>query len=187
MRFCATLLLLLLCFSNRSYADRGYEANTQLARFAVGDFNRLSFKNVAKPAPITLFESKNGLVTLAQYKGKVVVLNLWATWCAPCLKELPGLDRLAGAMKGSDVVVLAISQDVAGWRAVDPWWRNAKLKHLAPHIDKKMNMAFGYGIISLPLTLIYDRQGREVARLSVPAVWDSANAQALLRAIAGAK
>jgi thiol-disulfide isomerase/thioredoxin len=105
MRLLATVLLLLL-----SFADRGYAQGAQLARFAKGDLSRLSFKNSGKVAPTTVFEGKSGPVTLAQYKGKVVVLNLWATWCPPCLKELPALDRLAALMNGGDVVVLAVSQ-----------------------------------------------------------------------------
>jgi thiol-disulfide isomerase/thioredoxin len=182
MRLFATLLLLLLCC-----ADRGYGQSAQLARYATGDLARLSFKQAGKVAPATVFEDKSGPVSLASFKGKVVVLNLWATWCAPCLKELPGLDRLAGAMKGSNVVVLAVSEDQAGWRAVDPWWSKAKFKNLTPYIDKKMDLGFGYGAAGLPLTLIYDAQGREVARLAAPAEWDSAQAQALLRAVAAAK
>ncbi len=182
MRLFATLLLLLLCV-----ADRGSAQSAQLARFATGDLARLSFKTAGKPAPATSFESKAGPTTLAVFKGKVVVLNLWATWCGPCLKELPGIDRLAGAMKGTDVVVLAVSEDQAGWRAVDPWWAKAKLKNLTPYIDKKMELGFGFGAAGLPLTLIYDRQGREVARLTAPAAWDSPNAMALLRAVASTK
>jgi thiol-disulfide isomerase/thioredoxin len=182
MKYFATLLLLLLAF-----ADRGYGQSAQLARYATGDLARLSFKQAGMPAPATMFVSKTGPVSLANYKGKVVLLNLWATWCAPCLKELPALDRLAGAMKGSDVVVIAVSEDQAGWRAVDPWWTKAKFKNLAAHNDKKMDLGFGYKAAGLPLTLIYDRQGREVARIAAPAEWDSANAQALLRAVAASK
>jgi thiol-disulfide isomerase/thioredoxin len=182
MRLFATCLLLLLCSVDRASAQ-----SAQLARFATGDLARLSFKSAGTPAPATRFESKAGPTTLGAFKGKVVVLNLWATWCGPCLKELPGIDRLAGAMKGTDVVVLAVSEDQAGWRAVDPWWAKAKLKSLTPYLDKKMDLGFGYGAAGLPLTLIYDRQGREVARIAAPAEWDSLNAMALLRAIASAK
>lgn len=182
MRLLATFLLMLLCF-----ADRGFAQSAQLARYATGDLTRLSFKAAGKAAPATVFESKAGPTSLAAFKGKVVVLNLWATWCGPCLKELPAIDRLAGVMKGSDVVVLAVSEDQAGWRAVDPWWSKAKLKNLTPYLDKKMDLGFGYGAAGLPLTLIYDRQGREVARIAAPAQWDSPNAIALVRAVASAK
>ncbi len=182
MRLFATILLLLL-----APADRGYAQATQLARYATGDLARLSFKTAGSAAPTTTFETKAGSTNLAAFKGKVVVLNLWATWCAPCLKEMPALDRLAAATKGDDVVVLAVSQDMAGWRAVDPWWQKAKLAHLVPYIDKKMQLGFGLGAAGLPLTLIYDRQGREVARLNGPAAWDSPQAQALLRSIARRK
>jgi thiol-disulfide isomerase/thioredoxin len=182
MRLFVSALLLLLIL-----ADRGSAQSAQLARYASGDLAKLSFKQAGSAAPSVTFESKTGPATLAQYKGKVVLLNLWATWCAPCLKEMPSLDRLAGAMKGTDVVVLAISQDMAGWRAVDPWWGKAKLKHLTPFVDKKMNLGFGLGGAGLPVTVIYDRKGREVARLNGGAEWDSANAQNLLKAVAAQK
>ncbi len=182
MRLVFSALLMLLAF-----ADSASAQSTQLARYASGDLVKLSFKQAGAAAPAVTFESKTGPVTVAQYKGKVVVMNLWATWCAPCLKEMPGLDRLAGAVKGSDVVVLAISQDMAGWRAVDPWWSKAKLKHLAPLIDKKMQAGFSLGGAGLPITVIYDRQGREVARMNGTAEWNSKAAQSLLKAVATQK
>jgi thiol-disulfide isomerase/thioredoxin len=182
MRLFVSALLMMLAL-----ADRGSAQSAQLARFATGDLARLSFKQAGAAAPSVTFERKAGPATLAQYKGKVVLLNLWATWCAPCLREMPGLDRLAGAMKGSDVVVLAISQDMAGWRAVDPWWAKAGLKNLEPMVDKKMNLGFGLGGAGLPITVIYDRKGLEVARLNGPAAWDGATAQNLLRALATQK
>jgi thiol-disulfide isomerase/thioredoxin len=182
MRLVVSALLFLLAL-----ADSASAQSAQLARFASGDLAKLSFKQAGTPALPVAVMSKTGSVTLAQYKGKVVLMNLWATWCAPCLKEMPGLDRLAGSMPAQDVVVLAISQDQAGWRAVDPWWSKAKLQHLVPLIDKKMQLGFGLGAAGLPVTVIYDRKGREVARLNGTAEWDSANARALLKAVAAQK
>jgi thiol-disulfide isomerase/thioredoxin len=180
-------LLLVPLFMLLMLADRGYAEGAQLARFATGDLVRLSFRQAGTAAPATVFQSKTGPVTLAQFKGKVVVLNLWATWCAPCLKELPGLDRLATTLKTANVVVLAVSEDKAAWRAIDPWWRTAKLATLVPYSDKAMDLGFGYRAAGLPMTVIYDGRGQEVARLNGGAAWDSANAVALLRAVAAAK
>jgi thiol-disulfide isomerase/thioredoxin len=177
MRLLYIILLLI------GIADRGLAQPAQLSAFAKGDLAKLSFAKAGSLPPPATFEGKSGTTSLAAFKGKVLLVNLWATWCAPCLKEMPQLDRLAGMMKGSDIVVLTVSQDQAGWRAVDPWWSKAQLKNLTPYVDKKMALGFGLGAQGLPITIIYNRQGREVARLNGVAAWDSVNAQALLRAV----
>jgi thiol-disulfide isomerase/thioredoxin len=182
------LMKLLICLlALLSLAPRANARDAQLAAFATGDLAALSFAQAGKAAPTTVFEGKTGPAKLADFKGKVVVLNLWATWCVPCLKELPHIDALAKAMKGKDVVVLAVSQDKASWRAVDPWWTRSKLTSLVPYVEKNMDLGFGLGAKGLPLTLIYDRQGKEVARLAKPADWSSPKAQAMLMTLAARK
>ena len=181
------MLIRLLAVCLLLVAPRAIAQDAQLSAHAKGEFAALSFKQAGKAAPASIFEGKSAPARLADFRGKVVLLNLWATWCAPCLKEMPQLDALARAMKGRDVVVLTVSQDMAGWRAVDPFWARAKLTNLTPYIDKKSELAFGLGAKGLPLTLIYDRQGREVARLAKPADWSSPQAQALLLAVAARK
>jgi thiol-disulfide isomerase/thioredoxin len=152
--------------------------------FARGQLAKLDLSKAGSPMPGTSFEGKDGNTTLAAYRGRVVVLNLWATWCAPCVKEMPALDRLA-RLNPDAIAVVAVSQDMAGWRVVDPFWARTKLSSLTPYIDKKSQLGFGYGARGLPLTVVYDRQGREVARLAAPADWDRAEGLALVRAVAG--
>ncbi|HEY4546530.1 MAG TPA: TlpA disulfide reductase family protein [Pedomonas sp.] len=159
---------------------------TDLTRFATGDLARLDFAQAGTAAPATPFEAKGGkTATLAQFKGKVVVLNLWATWCAPCVKEMPQLDRLQGMFPAKDLAVVTVSMDMAGWRAVEPFWEKRGLKNITPYLDKKNALALGYKARGLPLTVIYDRQGKEVARIAAPAEWDAKPAIDLIAVLVG--
>ena len=159
-----------------------------LSRFATQDLARLDFTQAGTPAPMTPFEAKGGkTATLAQFRGKVVVLNLWATWCAPCVKEMPELDRLQGMFPAKDLAVVTVSMDMAGWRAVEPFWEKRGLKNIAPYLDKKNALALGFKARGLPLTVIYDRQGKEVARIAAPAKWDAKPAIDLIAVLVGSK
>ncbi|MCH8683823.1 TlpA family protein disulfide reductase [Pedomonas mirosovicensis] len=149
-------------------------AKTDLSRFATGDLQRLDFSQAGTPAPETTFEAKGGkTASLADFKGKVVVLNLWATWCAPCITEMPSLDKLQAMFPKKDVAVVTVSMDMAGWRVVEPFWQKRGLKNIAPYLDKKNQLALGFKARGLPLTVIYDRKGKEVARIAAPAEWDA--------------
>ena len=165
----------------------GAQAKTpDLTRFATGDLAKLDFSQAGTPAPTNTFEAKGGkTATLAQFKGKVVVLNLWATWCAPCVKEMPELDRLQGMFPAKDLAVVTVSMDMAGWRAVEPFWEKRGLKNITPYLDKKNALALGYKARGLPLTVIYDRQGKEVARIAAPAEWDAKPAIDLIAVLVG--
>lgn len=124
--------------------------------------------------------------SLADWKGKIVLMNLWATWCAPCKLEMPGLDRLQAQLGGADFAVLAISLDRNGKEAPRRFLADNKLTNLPLHIDETGTLANKIGAAGLPATLILDREGREIARMLGPAEWDSASAQDVIRAaIAG--
>lgn len=154
--------------------ERPASERSSLARFATGDLAKLDFTHAGTPAPANTFEAKGGkTANLAQFKGRVVVLNLWATWCAPCVKEMPELDRLQGMFPTKDLAVVTVSMDMAGWRAVEPFWEKRGLKNITPYLDKKNELALGFKARGLPLTVIYDRQGKEVARIAAPAIWDA--------------
>lgn len=117
-------------------------------------------------------------ITLASFAGKPVLLNLWATWCAPCLKEMPALDRLA-AMRGGALTVLAVAQDIQGAAVVDPWFQTAGLKELQPYLDPENNLLAAYNS-PLPVTILFDAAGREVWRITGAVDWQGAEAQKLL-------
>ncbi len=110
-----------------------------------------------------------------------MLLNLWATWCAPCVVEMPLLDRLAGEM-GDEVQVLTVSMDLRGAEAVEPFFAAHDFKHLPRWIDPDgaLAEAFGGGAV-LPLTVLYDDNGREVWRVIGAFDWDSEEARDLVR------
>ena len=132
-------------------------------------------------APAIRFtDAKGGVQTLADFRGKPVLVNLWATWCAPCVAEMPALDRLHGRADGR-LTVLAISQDIAGWRAVGGFAKPGRFKVLPIRVDSANDFALAVKAKGLPMTILYDAQGREVWRLAGPAEWDQVPVNALLR------
>ena len=120
-------------------------------------------------------------VKLADFKGQPLLVNLWATWCAPCVKEMPSLDRLAARTKGK-LRVMVVNQDSAK-QAIDPvpdWWAKAKLASLEPYRDRDNNLGFAFGGGLLPTTVLYDAQGKEVWRIAGGMDWDGPRANTLL-------
>ena len=114
-------------------------------------------------------------LTLADFRGKPVLLNLWATWCAPCIKEMPSLDAAAA----SDAVqVLAVSQDMQREK-VAPFFADRKLARLKPYVDPEMGLSLHYRV-NLPTTILFDAQGKEVWRVSGAMDWAGAEAKALI-------
>ena len=110
---------------------------------------------------------------LADFKGKVVLLNVWATWCVPCRKEMPTLDRLQSAHGGADFQVVALSIDRQGLDVVRKFYGEIGIKHLDMHVDSSGKAARELGAVGLPTTLLIDRAGREIRRLVGPAEWDT--------------
>ncbi len=113
-------------------------------------------------------------VTLASFRGKPLLVNLWATWCAPCVREMPTLDRLAVREKDK-LQVLVISQDLDGAAKVTPFFEKAKFAALQPYLDPDVKFSTGYGV-NLPTTILYDAEGKEVWRVSGDMEWDGETA-----------
>jgi thiol-disulfide isomerase/thioredoxin len=126
------------------------------------------------PVPEIRFEDGNGQPkTLADFSGKIVLLNIWATWCAPCRKEMPTLDRLQAKLGGPDFEVVALSMDRAGPDKVKKFFAEIGIEHLALNIDTSGKAMFTLGALGLPMTLLIDREGKEIGRLIGPAEWDA--------------
>ena len=128
-----------------------------------------------KPLPEFQFTDSGGkALTLADFKGKVVLLNIWATWCVPCRKEMPTLDRLQATLGGADFVVLPMSIDRKGMDSVTKFYTEIGIQHLSRYVAPSANQVLDtLGVWGLPATLLIDRQGRELGRLEGPAEWDS--------------
>ena len=124
-------------------------------------------------------------ISLADFVGKGVVLNLWATWCAPCVAEMPALDRMAAALEKEGIVVLPLSSDRGGVAQVRRFYDVHAIAHLGIWIDKFGMAAQGWGARGLPTSIIVDRQGRERGRLEGGIAWDSEASMAEIRKLVG--
>jgi thiol-disulfide isomerase/thioredoxin len=119
-------------------------------------------------------------LTLADFRGRVVLLNLWATWCGPCRSEMVALDRLQGMHPG-DLAVLAVSVDKSGSGAVQHFFEQRGLHNLTPYLDANGATVRAFGARRIPTTLIIDRHGNVVGSLVGPKQWDSPETAALIR------
>ena len=134
------------------------------------------------PVPETRFLDADGKeVTLADFNGRVLLVNFWATWCAPCVAELPSLDRLQAEMGVRDFTVLAVNEDRQGAAVAEPFLKKHGIEGLAVHVDRQMALARALGVRGMPATFLVDRSGKVVGSLTGEAVWDSPEAKALIR------
>lgn len=122
-------------------------------------------------------------LTLEDFRGRVVLLNVWATWCAPCREEMPTLDRLQAQLGGVDFHVLPLSIDRAGLGPVRRFYDEIGIRHLGQYLATDIRAMRAFSVIGLPTTLLIDRQGHERGRLTGPAEWDSAEAIAQFQTI----
>jgi thiol-disulfide isomerase/thioredoxin len=111
--------------------------------------------------------------SLADLRGRGLIVNFWATWCAPCVKEMPALDRLARVADERGLQVLALSADREGASVVREFYRKNDIRHLSVAIDKLSRVARAVGIDGLPTTVLYDSEGREAGRVIGVAEWDT--------------
>ncbi|MEM9395216.1 MAG: TlpA disulfide reductase family protein [Pseudomonadota bacterium] len=124
--------------------------------------------------------------TLADYAGKVVVLNFWATWCAPCRKEMPSLDRLNQAFDEEDFAVVTLATGRNSPHGIAKFFDEEGIETLPQYRDNGMAIAKEMDVMGLPVTVILDRDGMEIARLTGDAEWDSASAKAIVSALLAA-
>jgi thiol-disulfide isomerase/thioredoxin len=112
--------------------------------------------------------------SLAEFRGRTVLLNVWATWCAPCREEMPALDRVQAALGGPDFEVVALSMDPGGVPVVRKFYDELGLRALGIYVDENAESVSKLGSVGIPLTVLVDRQGRELWRVVGPRKWDQA-------------
>jgi thiol-disulfide isomerase/thioredoxin len=137
------------------------------------------YEALGEPVPIpdvTVLAKGEGAVSLDRFRGKFVVLNFWATWCGPCIRELPSLERLNAALGGEKALVVLISQDRGGFPQTDRFLQRLGVDFPDKFIDEKLRFSRAIGVGSLPTTILIDPDGREVGRLVGTAEWDSPEA-----------
>ena len=135
-----------------------------------------------KPAPDMVFKDPDGGdISLADFKGVPTLVNLWATWCAPCVKELPTLDRLAEshAVDGQ-LGVIAVSQDMAPQGSVKAFLEELGIRHVGAYHDDGMGLSGTLGVQVMPTTILYGSDGREIWRYIGDLDWTGAEAEKLL-------
>lgn len=133
--------------------------------------------------PQLAFEDDKGRkLTLADFRDKVVLLNIWATWCAPCREEMPALDRLQQKLGGGGFQVVALSIDSGGAAAVRRFYDETGVRSLAIYVDPAMQATSSLHVVGVPTTLLVDRKGREIGRHTGPAQWDAQDALQAIKA-----
>lgn len=154
-----------------------------------GDMRKLIFHDTPEAATNASFilADDAGTATLADYQGKYVLLNFWATWCAPCRKEMPMLSALQTEFGGADFEVLTIATGRNSPAGISKFFEDIGIDNLPRHQDPKQQLAAQMGIFGLPITLILDPEGREIARLRGDADWSSDSARAIIAELIGAK
>ena len=157
-------------------------AAADVAALRDGDMKKLALHETSIAVPdAVLLDAGDAEHALADYRGKWVVLNFWATWCSPCRIEMPSLDRLQREMPDIAVVPVATGRNaVAG---IERFFAEAGVKSLPILRDPTSELARSMGVVGLPVTVILNPEGQEVARLIGDAEWDSASAKAVLAAL----
>lgn len=161
------------------------QADGSLARLATGEMEKLIV--VAPEDAVTLpqgpYVTADGWETdLSAYEGQVVLLNLWATWCAPCVKEMPALARLEAAMGSDQFAVIPVAVEEVIEDPLDFYMEN-DLGDLPFLVDPSLNIGFALQAPGMPTTVLFDSTGREVARYLGEAEWDSPEAMAVIQAV----
>ena len=174
-------------FPGRRTVLSGALAALALPAWASGTIDRYQKAQTPKPLPDVVFSTADDKeIRFADHAGKVLLVNFWATWCAPCVKEMPSLDRLQARLGKDKLVVLALSLDGSSRARVAPFYEDKKLTSLGIYFDKGRKAMQALEVSILPTTILVDAQGREVGRLEGEADWDRPEAVALVSgALAG--
>ncbi|MCI5043511.1 MAG: TlpA family protein disulfide reductase [Aquisalinus sp.] len=151
----------------------------------VGEMADFELAFPPRGAPLTRFQGPEGETELAKFKGKTVLVNLWATWCPPCVDELPSLDALQAEIGSDDFVVVAIAAEPRMEERGPPFLARLGVENLGLYHDPRLefvNTTLGANP-TLPVSILYDSRGREVGRLNEGADWNSPEAQSLIKAV----
>ncbi|MCX7646087.1 MAG: TlpA family protein disulfide reductase [Rhodobacteraceae bacterium] len=175
----AVLYTALLAFANAAAAD-----TSAAAALRAGDMRKLVFHEAPQPVPDAAFGHLDGSThSLADFRGKWVLLNFWATWCAPCREEMPMLANLQRDLGGDRFAVVTVATGRNSPQAIEKFFDEIGVDNLPLYVDPRHDLARPMAVLGLPVTVIIDPEGREVARLMGEAAWDGPEARALLAAL----
>jgi thiol-disulfide isomerase/thioredoxin len=146
-----------------------------------GTVAKFTLTHPGRPAPIEpFFDADGNELSLHEFGDKVVLLNLWATWCAPCIEELPSLDRLQAQLGGERFQVVAVSVDRRGAEAVRPFFEKLGIAHLPIYVEPTNELAQTIGLQVLPSTIVIAPHGIMAGNIIGTVDWDAPEARALL-------
>lgn len=172
------------------YTALAVMANTALAETAdlaalrAGDMRKLTIHSEPLPGSDVVFLSQDGdEMTLDTYAGKHILLNFWATWCAPCRKEMPHLADLQDQLGGDAFEVVTIATGRNTRPAMEAFFDDIGVENLPLHTDERQGLARSLGVLGLPVTLIIDPEGNEIGRLQGDADWSSDSALAIINTL----
>ena len=162
------------------------EAQVEELRDArAGDMKKLAVHKTPRAVPDAAFLDESGAEKrLSDWKGGLTVVNLWATWCGPCRKEMPALDALKAELAAEGIAVIALNTERKGLIKARRFYEKEGIAHLEVLVDPKNALPRRLGVIGYPVTLVLDPAGREVARLQGDADWHAPEALAILRHLA---
>jgi thiol-disulfide isomerase/thioredoxin len=168
--------------ANAQTLDPGTRAELEAMR--EGEMRKLNLHARPRPAGEDGFLDAEGETrTLADWTGKVVLVNFWATWCAPCRVEKPSLDRLAAELEGEDFAVVAIATGRHDAEGIARFNREVGVEALDTYLDEPSALARSMGVPGLPVTVLLNREGEEIGRLMGGAEWDTDSARAIIRRV----
>ena len=180
LRF-AILYTALAVFANAAAAD-----TAALEAMREGDMKKLIFHAEPRAVSAVAFTDAEGEGhRLADWDGKVVLLNFWATWCAPCRKEMPMLDALQTEFGGEGFEVVTVATGRNSVQGIRRFFEETGVENLPILLDPRQELSREMGVFGLPVTMILDAEGREIARLIGEADWQSDSARAIVAALVG--
>jgi len=146
------------------------------------DFDKFVLHDEPRPFRDKTFQNADGEeIDLSTFNGGVTLVNFWATWCPPCLKELPGMEELQAEMGDEGLTIVPISLDRGGLKKAGGFWKRKEFEAMGLYADPDKDLAQQMGVIGLPVSAILGPDGREIGRLIGDAVWESPEAKAMLR------
>lgn len=180
------LISVLLYTAILGLANTGHADVAAAEAMREGDMRKLIFHSTPMTSSDVAFTSEDGQeMTLADFRGKHIVLNFWATWCAPCRHEMPLLSALQDEMGGDQMEVVTIATGRNPLPAMQRFFDEIGVDNLPLHTDPRQSLARGMGVLGLPVTVILDPEGNEIARMQGDADWSGENAMAIMRTLIG--
>lgn len=181
--FTHAVLYVALAFGANTALAKGLD-RSELIELRVGDMRKLAVHKEPLVMPaVTFLNAEDEVFDLGTFEGKYVLLNFWATWCAPCRKEMPSLDALQKELGGEKFEVVTMATGRNPMPAINKFFKEVNIEALTVYRDPKQMLARDMAVMGLPITVILNPEGQEIARMRGDADWHSADALKLLTAL----